>query len=831
MAGNIKGITIELDGKTTKLTAALKDVDTPAKNLQASLKRVNAALKLDPTSTELLSEKQKILASYVETTREKLNTLESVQDQIKQKYANGEIDQGAYLDFQKELESTRAKLKDLENQQKEFGSVVQQQMEAAGRQVSEFGGKVEAAGKKLAPLSAASGAVLAGSAKMASDFTDAMAKVNTIADTSQVSLSDLSAEILSLSDQTGVSANEIADAVYNAISAGQDTADAVSFVSNATSLARAGFTDTGSAIDILTTILNAYGMKSTEVTGVCDKLITTQNLGKTTVAELASAMGKVIPTAKSQGVQIDELCGAYAVMTANGIATAESTTYLNSMLNELGKQGSASADAFAAGTAQIKDGGLTMTEAMEQGWSLTDVLGILSNQAELSGTSISNMFGSSEAGKAASVLWDNAAKLNDVVGQMGTSADATAQALEKLETPSHTVDVALNQVKNSGIELGQAVLEAMAPALESLSDIISDVTSGFNGLSPETKTLIVSALILVAGLSPVLIIGGKLIDGIGSLIGWMGKIPSAVSAVGSVFSFLAANPIVLVIAAIAGIIAILVTAYNKCGWFRDGVNAAIEKVKEIWTSTVDGVKDILSGLGEKWDAVTSGIKSVTSSAMSAASETVKEKLSNIKSAYEENGGGIQGIAAATMEAVQGLYDAGWTFIDKLTGGKLTDIKNAISEKMESARDAVSEAIDKIKGKFDFEWKWPKLTLPHFSITGSFSLKPPSTPKIDVQWYAKGGILTGAQIFGSMGDKLLGGGEAGPEAVLPLNSFYDNLRGILTQLIGTMSMGSTVNVELRIDHFENNSQSDLDELVEYVEDHLQSKLMKKEAALA
>ena len=246
-----------------------------------------------------------------------------------------------------------------------------------------------------------------------------MAKVSTIADETEVPISDLETAILNLSDETGIAATDIADNVYNAISAGQSTGDAVNFVSNATKLAKAGFAESGDALDILTTIMNAYGMEADKVTDVSDMLIQTQNLGKTTVAELSSAMGKVIPTAKAQGVELDSLCGAYAVMTSNGIATAETTTYLNSMLNELGKQGSTAATAFAKGTEHIKEGGLTMAEAMEQGWSLTDVLSILDEQAYESGTSISNMFSSAEAGKAANVLWGQCGKAEQCRGADG----------------------------------------------------------------------------------------------------------------------------------------------------------------------------------------------------------------------------------------------------------------------------------------------------------------------------------------------------------------------------------------------------------------------------
>ena len=151
---------------------------------------------------------------------------------------------------------------------------------------------------------------------------------------------------------TGVSIEDYAEATYSAISASVDQGSAVEFTHNAIKLAKGGFTDAATAVDVLTTAINAYGLDASAATSISDKLITTQNLGKTTVGELASAMGKVIPTARSFNVNLDALCGTYAVMTKNGIATAESTTYLNGMLNELGKNGSVASTVLKEKTGQ-----------------------------------------------------------------------------------------------------------------------------------------------------------------------------------------------------------------------------------------------------------------------------------------------------------------------------------------------------------------------------------------------------------------------------------------------------------------------------------------------
>lgn len=208
------------------------------------------------------------------------------------------------------------------------------------------------------------------------EFETALAKVGTIADTAAVPLDTLQSQIMEVSNTMGVGAADIAEATYQAISAGQSTGDAVAFAGQASMLAAAGFTSSASAVDILTTALNAYGLGADEAGHVSDVLLTTQNLGKTSVDELSSSMGKVIPLASAYNVSLENLSSGLAIMTANGIATAEATTYTKSMLNELGDTGSAVSKILQSETGQ------SFAQLMDSGASLGDVLQTLYNSVD-----------------------------------------------------------------------------------------------------------------------------------------------------------------------------------------------------------------------------------------------------------------------------------------------------------------------------------------------------------------------------------------------------------------------------------------------------------------
>ena len=890
MDQKIRGITVTINGDTTGLGKALDTVKKQSIGLNRELKSVNKALNFNPSSASLLTEKQKVLTDSVRAAREELKTLEAAQANVEKMYASGDIDRGAYLEFQRQLEAARANVERLQDQLVEFGGAAGQIMQQAGKKVSEFGSTVEGIGNKLMPISAATAAAGAATVKMAWDFEDSMAKVSTIADTTEVPLEDLQAAILELSDESGIAAGEIAENVYNAISAGQKTGDAVNFVRHATDLARAGFADSGNSLDLLTTIMNAYKLEANEVTNVSDNLIATQNLGKTTVAELSSSMGKIIPTANAANVSLDQLCAGYALMTANGVATAESTTYMNSMLNELNKSGSTVAKTLQDET------GKGFSELMAEGYTLGDVLGIVSAAADDQGLKFTDMFGSAEAAKAGLILLGNSvsdvenglveaggstSQFNEMLAGIQAGAGGTESALEKLETKNRKAQVAFNLVKNAALDFGQVASGMLAPYVEQFAGVIEKATDKLKNMDEGQKKAVITFAAVVAAAGPVLSVAGKGISIVGNLITTGGKIvttfqgaSAAMKAGASAFQLAGAgakiagvaitvltSPITWIVAGIAALVAGFVLLYNHCEGFRNGVNAIASGIKTAWNASMDALKstaqeklsavrtayeengggikgaaaaameavkgaytfgltfiDKLTGgklsaiaekfknsrVGQIWTSAMDTVKNATAIGMDALTTTAQTKLDAVRSAYEENGGGLKGIVAATMTGIQEANSFGLDFVDTLTDGKLSsiaerfqskmnaaktavtdtldNIKSAFSEKIEAARSAVAQGIENIKNCFKFEWSLPKLKLPHISITGEWGFNPPRVPTFGISWYKYGGILQGARIIGSLGDKYIGAGEAGPEAVLPLYSFYSELRNIITELV-------------------------------------------------
>lgn len=649
--GNIKGITIEIGSDTKKFKSGLAELNKSAKDLQNELKYVNQALKHDPKNTDLLRQKQELLTKSVSETKSKLESLKAAKEKADKDMANGtEVNQEQYRRLVREISTTENSLKNLTKEMKNFGSVSAQQIAAAGEDVQELGGKIETVGKKVSVASAASAAALGASVKLASDYTDAVAKVGTVADLQSVPLEKLRDDMLQLSTETGRGAGEIADATYQAISASVDTADAVSFVGTSVGLAKAGFLETADAVDVLTTIINAYGLEASDAGRLSDILIQTQNDGKTTVNELSQSMGQVIPLASAYGVNIENLAASYAQLTKNGVATAQAGTYLKSMLNELGDSGSDVGEILKSKT------GKSFGQLMNDGMSLGDVLGILNDSVNGDSEALAGLWSSSEAGTGAlSILSSGVGAFNDELGNMQDSTGNVADALETLSTPSAKAQESLNAVKNAGIELGSAALEAIAPLLEQLAGTVKSLTERFSNLSPATQTVIVAVMAILAALGPVIIIIGTLIQSIGAI---MTIAPAVATALGTVKIAIAAigGPVTIVIAVITALVLKLIHAYNTSEEFRNKVNAVFDAVGNKVNAAINRIIGVFqSGIAYYKNAV-SDIKAAWSELVSWFSGKVSDFVSIGKNVLMGLWNGINDKVGWLKSKVKGVVD-------------------------------------------------------------------------------------------------------------------------------------------------------------------------------
>lgn len=823
-----------------RLTNGLETQKEKQQSLASQIEKTKAAYEAEKQATGANSESTQALAKEVKALEEEHKKVEAqigkTEEKIQQATVAENNSKAKTLELEKALQDTNKQLRDAP-------------LDEFAKKLDKVSDKLEGAQKAANAISAAVVGTGVAAGKYAVDFEDAFAKTKTIMDEQEVGYDEMKAAIMDLSDQTGVSAATIAEDVYNAISAGQSTGEAVNFLRANMSLARAGFAETGQSLDLLTTIMNAYGEKSYDVNTISDMLIQTQNKGKTTVAELASNMGKVIPIANSTNTQLDQLSAAYSIMTARGIGTAETTTYLKSMLNELSKAGTDTDKILRKQTGQ------GFAELMESGKSLGDVLAILNEYGEKNNITLKDMFGSAEAGSAALTLCAGGAdEFNQMLGSMRESTGATNSALEKLDTTSYQIKTALNQVKNAGLELGEAIMGRAAPIIQLVAEKIEEVTQWFKNLDDNQKDNIVTVGLFAAALAPATAAVSGLVKGVRSGIDAYKTIRDGIGAVAAALNIgnraiaattaatntqtvaqqilnavMAANPIMIVVGALAALGAILVVAYNNCDAFREAVDAAMAKAREVFTAFAQGVKEALNNVGqkltelkdntvgkmqqigqtvtEKWQSIKqktaetwSNVKQTAVSALDAMRQNTQSKLSAIQQAYQSHGGGVKGIVAAYLQAIKLNYSNVFNALDSITGGKFGNILSAIRSKMDSAAAAVRGAIDRIKSAFNFSWSLPSLRLPHVTISGGFSINPPSVPHFGVEWYAKGGIMQTPTAFGVNGSRLMVGGEAGAEAILPLAPFYRELEQMLdTKVVQAIkAMTVTVYVQNQLD---------------------------------
>lgn len=499
-----------IEETSTKMNDNIKERDKLGSSLEKANKKYDEAVKLYGKESEQAKKAKEEVDRLTEEYNKKEKAIESNAKQIQRYETNMNKAEAQMSKTEGELKKINEELARSNNKWIQASKALQK----SGDNLKRVGGQMENAGDKVLKFSAPFVGAGVASLKFSNDYENAVAKVSTISDEGEVSIGELSRGILKLSDDTGIASTAIAEDTYQAISAGQATGNAVNFVRENTKLAKAGFAETGDSLDLLTTILNAYKLESQDVGRVSDMLITTQNKGKISVAEMSQTMGKLIPTAVATNTGLEQVATGYAVLTKNGIKSAEATTYFSGMLNELSKNGS------KADLALREVSGKGFAELMKEGKSLSEVLLMLDNYAKKNNISLKDLFGQATAGKAALVLASEGGKeFNEILGEMENSAGATDKAFDKVNnTTGEKFKRSLNSLKNDAIRFGDAI----SPLMDQASSGISKISDKLGQLDDKQIQNIVSMGKFVVGAGVALKIGGKATKGIGGLLGIIG---------------------------------------------------------------------------------------------------------------------------------------------------------------------------------------------------------------------------------------------------------------------------------------------------------------------
>ena len=454
----------------------------------------------------------------------------------------------------------------------------------------EFKKTLEDTGKSAAVVTAALVAMGTAAINVSTKFDAAFAKTQTIMDATQVSVGDMRKDILDLSATSGMAATDVSEAVYQAISGSVATADAANFVGEANQLAVAGFTSLTNATDVLTTTLNAYGLEADAVGGISNVLIQTQNLGKTSVDELSASMGKAISTGSAYGVGLANLSTAYVELTKGGIATAEATTYISGMLNELGKSSS------KVGKIIQEKTGKSFGQLMQDGWSLADVLDVLMQSVDGNSEALMQLWSSQEAGKAANALavqgFDD---FNHVLAKMEREmSGATSTTKDAYSVMTDTSEFVDTRFKNALTNLGVAAGDQLRPALD-------DVKKGMTDVLEIGTNIITGCPEITAGIAGVATTTGTL----GIAIGGLMIAQKAKTAMDALNISMAANPALFIASAITGLVVAIGTLCAKSGEAKinvDELTTSAKALEETVSTAATEAEDTIASITGTADA-------------------------------------------------------------------------------------------------------------------------------------------------------------------------------------------------------------------------------------
>lgn len=727
----IQGITIEIGGDTTKLQQSLKKVDKELSATRSNLWDINKLLKMDPGNVDLLTQKQKNMEQAIDATKRRLTELQSVE--------RGSMSDQEWDALQREIVETENKLESLEKEYKEFGSVASQQVAAAGDKMKETGDKVTGVGKSLT-MGVTAPIIGIGAASV-----EAFKEVDEGLDTIAIKTGATGKALEEMEDAAKNLATEIptdfataGDAVGEVNTRFGLTGKALEDVSGQfIKFAELNQTDVSTSIDTVQASMAAFGLGAKDAGLVLDVLNKAGQDTGVSMDVLSADMMKNASSLKGLGMSYSDAAMFLANLNKNGIDSASVMTGLRKAYSSAAKDGKTLDEALAEMQEQMKGA---------------------SSDAEASAIAI-QMFGNKAGPALADAIREGRISFDELGSSLSDYAGSVSDTFEETLDPIDKMNLAMNEAKLIGTDIVVAAAPMILAALETLRDVLKAVRAGWEAMPEGMQRAIIAFALLAAAIGPVLIVVGKLFTAVGTIMTYAPMIVNGIGLVAGaakgLWAILLANPIGIVIAVIAALVAAFIYLWNTSESFRQFWINLWETVKQAVLAGVEKIKAILQGI-----------------------------ISFVQSNWQSL---LMFLVNPFAGAFMLLYNKCDAFRNKVNS-MLDAVKNAVTSKFNAIKSFLSGVISWMKNIFNFEWKLPKIKLPHFKISGSFSLNPPSVPSFDVDWYRKamngGMILNSPTIFGAAGGKLLGGGEAGPEAVVGVGS----LQSMITNAV--MAAGAT-----------------------------------------
>lgn len=551
MANRIKGITVEIGGDTTKLSKALEGVNKNIKNTQTQLKDVEKLLKLDPTNTELLSQKQKLLADTIGSTKTKLETLKTAAEQANQALANGDITQEQYDALQREIIETENELQRLQTEASKTNTALAKIGEA-GQIFENVGDKISGAGEKLLPVTADVTALGTVAVKTASDFDTAMSKVAAVSGATGEDMQALRDKAREMGSKTKFSASEAAEAMNYMAMAGWKTTDMLDGIDGIMNLAAASGEDLATTSDIVTDALTAFGLTSADSGHFADVLAAASSNANTNVSMLGESFKYCAPIAGALGFSCEDTAEALGLMANAGIKSTQSGTSMRSIMTALSGDVKFCSDAFGEMEIATTNSDGSMRE-------LSDILADCR-------VAFDQMSESEKASAAQSLVGKNAmsgflalmnAALADIEKLSGAISNCDGTSLSMAETMQDNLGGQLTILKSQLEELAISFGEILMPAIRAIVSKIQALVDKLNAMDPATKETIIKIALIAAALGPLLIVVGKTISTVGTLMQFISNVPTMIAGAKTAFATLSgaiggiSAPVIAVVAAIA----------------------------------------------------------------------------------------------------------------------------------------------------------------------------------------------------------------------------------------------------------------------------------------